>query len=181
MNNASLWVCWNEMFSFGGQKSHHLMTRSMSHRYWSAVYLYKVCLRCKGVETLLFCSLRKCQSRIFWCQGSSDPPRLATPRSFLQSDFLSPINVLLFSRPLWRNPLLCFLLCRPVAWLQPREAGRAHFLSLTVCELAWKLEHNTERQLPEARCVLLSLGCRSRLHSAPRAQGRFHKSRTELV
>ena len=147
MNNASLWVCWNEMLRSGGQKSHHLMTRSMSHRYWSAERLYKVCLRYEGVEMLLFfCSFK---SDIL-VSGEQWPPSPchATPRSFLQSDFLSPINVLLFSRPLWRNPLLCFLLCRPVAWLQPREAGTAHFLSLTVSELARKLEHNNRATAP---------------------------------
>lgn len=47
------------------------------------------------------------------------PPR--HPHIFLQSDFLSPINVpLFFSSTVTESPVL-FPVVKPVAWLQPRE------------------------------------------------------------
>ena len=97
------------------------------------------------------------------------------PRSVLQSDFLSPINVLLFSRPLvTESPALFPVVERP---LPGDSRGRSFHSRGSVRrrpggsfslpngpKAGVKLEHNTEQQLPEAHSILLSLSCWSWLH-----------------
>lgn len=96
----------SEVFSRGGQIFRHLVSSSLNHGIDQSCVCISASLSYSGVNILLFAPFKLPLSRVVCrifccysaCQRSVDPTAARHhPCSFLQSDFLSPINVLLFS------------------------------------------------------------------------------------
>lgn len=113
------------------------------------------------------------------------------PRSFLQSDFLSPINVLLFfSAAVTESPALfpvvkarCLVTAEGGVFIAEgafAEGREVNFLSLTgpTPALTWA-QHRATAPRDTQHFTISQLWVVAAL--APHARGRLHKSRMELV